>query len=72
MARKGTSKRCTFCTQNINQVDYKNAKLLNRFINAYAKIETRRRSGNCAKHQRLVATAVKRARIAALMPYTLR
>jgi len=72
MAKALPSRKCAFCGQGIRQVDYKNAKLLNRYINQYAKIETRKRSGNCARHQRMVATAIKRSRIAALMPFTTR
>lgn len=71
-SRPVLSRKCLFCTANIGTVDYKNVKLLSRYVNSYAKIETRKRSGNCAKHQRMVATAIKRSRIAALMPFTIR
>ena len=66
------SRRCVFCTSTIEAVDYKNTKLLSRYVNAYSKIETRKRSGNCAKHQRMIASAIKRSRVASLMPFTTR
>ncbi len=72
MARSVPSRKCAFCSQSINLVDYKNARLIGRYQNAYSKIEGRRRSGNCAKHQRMIARAVKRARLAALVPFTTR
>ncbi|MSU76201.1 30S ribosomal protein S18 [Patescibacteria group bacterium] len=66
------NKRCHFCTGQIRQVDYKDVRLLSRYVNMYGKIDARKRSGNCAKHQRMTATAIKRSRLAALMPYTVR
>jgi len=63
-------KECHFCVSGIREVDYKDINTLRRFISpSYAKIIRRRRSGLCAKHQRKLATAVKRARIMALMPF---
>ena len=70
MAR--SSRRCNFCAQKIDQIDYKDARLLGRYVNAYSKIDSRRRSGNCARHQRMIATAIKRSRVAALVPFTTR
>lgn len=64
-------KFCHFCYEKIDYIDYKNTKLLSRYLSRYMKIEPRRRSGSCAKHQRMVATALKRARHMALMPFTL-
>ncbi|TMA24073.1 MAG: 30S ribosomal protein S18, partial [Deltaproteobacteria bacterium] len=52
-------------------VDYKNSAELKYFVTERGKIVPRRISGNCAKHQREVATAIKRARIVALLPFTL-
>lgn len=72
MAARPSSRRCNFCTQKIDQIDYKDARLLGRYVNAYSKIDARRRSGNCARHQRMVSTAIKRARVAALVPFTTR
>lgn len=65
-------KRCYFCANDVGQVDYKEVRLLTRYVNMYGKIDARKRSGNCAKHQRMIATAIKRSRQAALMPYTSR
>lgn len=65
-------KSCRFCDQQIRTIDYKDARFLGRFVNPYSKIDARKRSGNCAKHQRMLATAIKRARITALMPFTTR
>lgn len=72
MAKFRPPRKCLFCERNVDAVDYKDAKLLSRYVNSYSKIDGRRRSGNCAKHQRMVATAIKRARVAALMPFATR
>jgi len=63
-------KNCHFCLSNANEIDYKDVQTLRRFISSYAKIVPRKRSGVCAKHQRKLATAIKRARIMALLPFT--
>lgn len=60
---------CYFCVNNIKDIDYKNHQLLYRFTSSYAKIVPRRKSGVCAKHQRKLAEAIKRARFMALLPY---
>ncbi|MFH1088759.1 MAG: 30S ribosomal protein S18 [Patescibacteria group bacterium] len=65
-------KYCHFCHEKIDYADYKNTKLLSKYLSRYMKIEPRRRSGNCAKHQRMVASALKRARHMALLPFTIR
>lgn len=65
-------KSCYFCTNNINAIDYKDTQLLRRFMNSQAKIVPPRRSGNCAKHQRMVSRAIKRARAMALLSYTIK
>ena len=64
--------KCYFCENNYNDIDYKDAQLLHRFISSYGKIAPRKRSGVCAKHQRKLATAIKRARIMALLPFVTR
>lgn len=64
-----TNKACHYCVNNRAIVDYKDVTNLRRFVSSYMKIAPRRRSGLCAKHQRQVANAVKRARQAALMAY---
>lgn len=62
-------KLCRFCKDKIKYIDYKDVKLLERFITERGKIVSRRVSGNCAKHQRRLAEAIKRARIMALLPF---
>jgi len=64
-----TKKYCYFCKEEIEYIDFKNAKLLSKYISRYAKIEPRRRSGACAKHQRMIAAAIKKSRFIALMPF---
>lgn len=64
-------KYCYFCREEIEHIDYKNAKLLQKYLSRYMKIEPRRRSGTCAKHQRDVARALKRSRHMALLPFVL-
>lgn len=62
-------KVCPFCAEKIDYIDYKDTKRLRGFITERSKIKSRRMTGVCAKHQRLVATAIKRARIVALLPF---
>ncbi len=61
---------CVFCEEKQNTMDYKDVNKLRRFVSERGKILPRRISGNCAKHQRAVTVAVKRARHVSLMPYT--
>lgn len=70
--RRGGRRRrvCIMCADHIRVVDYKNVSFLRRFISDRARIETRRKSSACAKHQRALAQAIKRARHLALLPYT--
>ncbi len=63
-------KVCPFCTGELEVTDYKDAKMLRRFMSETGKILPRRRTGVCAKHQRRLATTIKRARIMALVPFT--
>jgi len=65
-------KVCYFCVQNDKIIDYKDSETLRHFISAQAKIMPRKRSHLCAKHQRNLARAIKRARALGLMPYTSR
>jgi len=60
---------CSFCTNHIVKIDYKNISMLRKYISDRGKIEPRRRTGTCAKHQRALAMAIKRARHLALLPY---
>jgi small subunit ribosomal protein S18 len=66
----GRRKVCRFCADKNLKVDYKDQGQLKYFLTERGKIIPRRISGNCAKHQRDVATAIKRARVLALLPYT--
>ncbi|MEK7481545.1 MAG: 30S ribosomal protein S18 [Patescibacteria group bacterium] len=70
--KKEQPKACYFCVQNRRAPEYTEAGLLRRFVSSYMKIAPRRRSGLCAKHQRKVANAIKRARVAGLMPFVSR
>ncbi|MBI4978873.1 MAG: 30S ribosomal protein S18 [Spirochaetes bacterium] len=65
-------KVCHFCKSKLDVVDYKDTKLLRRFMKEGGKILPHRLSGNCTKHQRLVSLAIKRARTMALLPYKAR
>jgi len=71
-AAPAAPKSCYFCDNNINAVDYKDTHLLRRFMNTHAKIVAPRRTGNCAKHQRMITRAIKRARTMALLSYTIK
>ncbi len=62
-------KGCHFCIGMIKEIDYKNTNVIRRFISSYGKIKPRRKSGVCSKHQRKLATAIKRARTMALLPF---
>jgi len=64
-------KVCQFCHDHVRDIDYKDAsRLLKRFVSDRGKIEPRRKTGTCAKHQRRLSTALKQARFMALLPYT--
>ncbi|MBQ8697730.1 MAG: 30S ribosomal protein S18 [Schwartzia sp.] len=69
-SRRPRKKVCTFCVDKVEHIDYKDAGKLRRFITERGKILPRRISGNCAKHQRQVTIAIKRARNIALLPFT--
>ncbi len=62
-------KVCAFCQEKLDAVDYKDVNRLKKFVTEGGKIVPRRMSGTCAAHQRLLATAIKRARIASLLPF---
>ena len=68
--RKPRRKGCAFCVDKVDHIDYKDAAKLRRFTTERGKILPRRISGNCAKHQRQVTLAIKRARNIALLPFT--
>ena len=62
-------RKCHFCAEKINYIDYKNLGLIRKFISQYFKIVPRYYSGNCLKHQKKLARAVKYARHVALVPF---
>ncbi|MBU1166989.1 30S ribosomal protein S18 [Patescibacteria group bacterium] len=62
-------RKCYFCSENIQRISYKDINLLKRFVSSYGKITPKRRNGSCSKHQRMLASAIKRARYLAFMPY---
>ena len=64
-------KVCRFCADKIDVIDYKDVRFLQQYLVDRAKILPRRISGTCAKHQRIVQQAIKRARHIALLPYTI-
>ena len=68
--RRPRRKVCTFCVDKVEHIDYKDVAKLRRFITERGKILPRRISGTCAKHQRQVTVAIKRARNIALLPFT--
>jgi small subunit ribosomal protein S18 len=63
---------CSFCTEKVEEVDYKNFMALRRMVSEKGKIRSRRITGTCRRHQNQMAAAVKRARQAALLPYVAR
>lgn len=67
--RKPRRKVCAFCVDKVTEIDYKDTAKLRKFISERAKILPRRVTGTCAKHQRQLTAAIKRARVIALLPY---
>jgi small subunit ribosomal protein S18 len=63
-------KVCAFCLEKTKTIDYKDVGMLRRYLTDRSKIRSRRKTGTCAKHQRRLAIAVKRARHLALLPFT--
>ncbi len=61
---------CRLCSEGTNTIDYKRADLLIKFVSNKGKILPRRLSGSCAKHQRVISKAIRRARDAGFMPYS--
>ena len=62
-------KACSFCVEKVKRIDYKDFTKLSGYVSDGGKIAPRRRTGTCAKHQRILARAIKRARHLALLPY---
>jgi small subunit ribosomal protein S18 len=68
--RRAKKKVCAFCVDKVADIDYKEVVKIRKYVSERGKILPRRISGNCAKHQRQLTTAIKRARVVALLPYT--
>lgn len=68
--RKPKKKICSFCVDKVESIDYKDVAKIRRYTTERGKILPRRISGNCAKHQRQLTIAIKRARNIALLPFT--
>ncbi len=68
--RRSRRKICVFCADHVESIDYKDANRLRKFIAENGKILPRRMTGTCARHQRMLTQAIKRARHMALLPYT--
>ena len=66
------NRKCLICKAKIQDVDYKDVNTLSRYLDRWNKIESAYRNGNCARHQRQMTTALKRARFLALLPFTTR
>ena len=69
-ARRPRRKVCGFCVDKVQHIDYKDTARLRKFVTERGKIMPRRMTGTCAKHQRQLSEAIKRARAIALLPYT--
>jgi small subunit ribosomal protein S18 len=68
--RRPRRRVCSFCVEKVQRIDYKDVGRIRRYISERGKIDPRRKSGTCAKHQRMLTGALKRARFMALLPYT--
>lgn len=68
--RRGRRRVCSFCVDKIDYIDYKDTRRLSKYVTERGKILPRRISGTCAKHQRALTEAIKKARVVALLPYT--
>ena len=69
MRKTARRKVCAFCVDKAEAIDYKDANKLKKYVTEKGKILPRRMTGVCAKHQRMLSSAIKRARIAALLPF---
>ncbi|MGI6032292.1 MAG: 30S ribosomal protein S18 [Coriobacteriales bacterium] len=70
--RQPHRKRCPFCKDDVKYIDYKDTQMLRHYITDRGKIKSRRVTGVCTQHQHALATAIKRAREMALLPYTVK
>lgn len=67
--KRFSARKCRFCRMKVEEVDYKDVPTLQKLTGVHGKLFSRKRSGNCAAHQRSTKRAVKRARFMALLPY---
>ena len=67
--RRPKRKPCNFCSDKVLDISYRDLNRLKKFVSERGKIVPRRISGNCAKHQRMLTVAIKRARVIAFLPY---
>jgi small subunit ribosomal protein S18 len=65
-------KNCAFCRKKMDVIDFRDTNLLSKYMTGWAKLKSGRDTGTCAKHQRRLAEAIKRARFMALLPYVKR
>jgi len=72
MQKKTMERTCMFDQSNVKDVNYKDTRLLQRYISSFGKIVPRKRSGVCAWHQRKLSLAIKRARFMALLPFVVK
>ena len=70
MNKEKNKKECYFCVNNFKEIDYKDIRTIKQFINSYKKILPRKKTKTCLWHQRKLASAIKKARIIALLPFT--
>ncbi len=70
--RRPRKKICNFCADRVEEIDYKDIDMLKKYVSDKGKILPRRVTGTCAKHQRKVTIAIKRARTIALLPFTVK
>lgn len=68
--RRPRRRVCSFCVDKTNVIDYKEINKLKKYVTERGKILPRRISGNCAKHQRILTSAIKKARVMALLPFS--
>ncbi|PIR73870.1 MAG: 30S ribosomal protein S18 [Candidatus Moranbacteria bacterium CG10_big_fil_rev_8_21_14_0_10_35_21] len=71
-APRGEKKVCSFCEKKMDKIDYKDAYLLRYFMNSQGKIYPPKRHGVCARHQRTLSNAIKKARVMALVPFVVK
>ncbi len=71
-AQKLEKKICFFCENKMHKIDYKDAYLIRRFMNSQGKIYPPKRHGTCARHQRTLSNAIKKARVMALVPFVVK